>query len=441
MSARKAALLTLIAVERQDAWANAQLKKEIGRAQLARRDAALATRLCFGTLQNRLLLDFYMAAFSTMKPEKMEPAVRNALRLALYQVLFLERIPHSAAVNETVSLTRRYAKNPRAAGMVNGILRSFLRNLDALPQPDGDKWTKLSLQYSHPRWLLEELSRQLPDQAELEALLQIHNQITPTCVQRNTLQGDAQRFCAQLEAEGVELTPHPWLPDCFLLEKSGNLEQLESFRQGMFYVQDAAAKLAVLAASPQPGEKVLDACAAPGGKSFGTAIAMGDQGQLIACDCYPHKQALLEAGAQRLGLSCVQALVQDARAHRQEWEKAFDLVLADVPCSGLGVIRKKPEIRYKDPEQMLGLPALQAEILQTVSAYVKPGGVLLYATCTLRREENEDLVQDFLDKHADFSAEPFSLPKIGMVERGMVTLWPQRVDTDGFFVAKLRRCP
>lgn len=441
MSARKAALLTLVAVETQDAWANAQLKKEIGRAQLVRRDAALATRLCFGTLQNRLLLDFYIAAFATMKPGKMEPAVRNALRLALYQVLFLERIPHSAAVNEAVSLTRRYAKNPRASGMVNGILRSFLRSKQTLPQPKGDRWETLALQYSHPRWLLEELAHQLPDPNELEALLKIHNQITPTCVQRNTLHGEEAAFLAQLEAEGVEATPHPWLPDCFYLEKTGNLDQLLSFQEGAFYVQDAAAKLAVLAAAPVPGARVLDACAAPGGKSFGMAMAMRDQGELIACDCYEHKQALIDAGAQRLGLSCVQAMVQDARVPRPDWAASFDLVLADVPCSGLGVIRKKPEIRYKNPENMQDLPGLQAEILKNVAAYVKPGGVLLYATCTLRREENEAVVSAFLAQNPGFASEGFTLPHLGLVESGMVTLWPQRVDTDGFFVAKMRRCP
>jgi len=440
MSARKAALFTLAAIEQDNAWANAQLKKEIAKAALDRRDAALATRLCFGTLQNRILLDYYLESFSTMKLAKMEARVRNNLRLALYQILFMERIPNSAAVNEAVNLTRKYAKNPRAAGMVNGVLRALLRSLDQLPSlKSEDPLDTLALQYSHPRWLLEELGRSLPPE-ELEALLQLHNDPAPTAVQVNTCRNTAEEVQALLAEDGVVSAQHPWLPDCLILESTGNIEQLKAFQSGAIYVQDPAAKLAVLAAAPQKGDRVLDTCAAPGGKSFAAAIAMQNEGELISCDQYPHKQVLIELGAQRLGLSCISTLVKDARERDVDWEGGFDLLLADVPCSGLGVIRKKPEIRYKDPEQMKELPPLQREILRNVSGYVRPGGILLYATCTLRREENEDVISAFLQENKDYSLESFSLPEpVGLVMTGMVTLWPQRLGTDGFFVAKLRR--
>lgn len=440
MSARKVALFTLAAIEQNDAWANAQLKKEMAKAGLDRRDAALATRLCFGTLQNRILLDYYLEAFATMKLGKMEARVRNNLRLALYQILFMERIPNSAAVNEAVNLTRKYAKNPRAAGMVNGVLRALLRSVEQLPSLQRkDPLDTLALKYSHPRWILDELGRSLPP-AELEALLTVHNEPASTAVQVNTCRNTADEVQALLAEDGVASALHPWLHDCLILEGTGNLEQLKAYQSGSIYVQDPAAKLAVLAAAPQKGNRVLDVCAAPGGKSFAAAIAMQNEGELIACDQYTHKQALIQLGAQRLGLSCISAFVKDARERETDWEGSFDLLLADVPCSGLGVIRKKPEIRYKDPEQMKALPPLQREILRNISAYIRPGGVLLYATCTLLREENEDVISAFLEENKDFSLEAFSLPEpVGLVETGMVTLWPQRLGTDGFFVAKLRR--
>lgn len=440
MSARKAALFTLSAVDQNDAWANGELKKEMAKAGLDRRDAALATRLCFGTLQNRILLDFYLQAFSSMKLSKMEPKVRNALRLALYQILFMERIPNRAAVNEMVSLTRKYAKNPRASGMVNGILRSILRSADELPPIEQkDSLDTLSLRYSHPRWLLEEFSTRLNPE-ELEDLLRVHNSAAPTTLQVNTCRSSLASVQESLEAEGVVAEPHPWLPDCLVLESSGNLEHLTVFREGHVYVQDPAAKLAVLAAAPKSGERVLDACAAPGGKSFAAAIAMQNEGEIFSCDLYPHKKLLIEAGAERLGLSCIQVQVKDAAQKKHEWEREFDLVIADVPCSGLGVIRKKPEIRYKDPVEMNALPSIQKQLLNNLSTYVKPGGRLLYATCTLRQEENEKIVQTFLSEHSEFVLESFTLPgPLGQVEAGMVTLWPQRLSTDGFFVAKLRR--
>lgn len=440
MTARKAALFTLSAVEQTNAWANGELKKEIAKSKLDRRDAALATRLCFGTLQNRILLDYYLQGFSSMKLSKMEPKVRNALRLALYQVLFMERIPPSAAVNETVSLTRKYAKNPRAAGMVNGILRSVLRSLDALPAIEQkNPMDTLALRYSHPRWLLDEFSLRLRPE-ELEELLCIHNSAAPTTLQINLSHTSLEAVQESLQEEGVLSEPHPWLPNCLVLENMGNLEHLSVFREGNVYAQDPAAKLAVLAAEPQPGEQVLDACAAPGGKSFAAAIEMNNQGRIVSCDLYPHKQQLIEAGAQRLGLSCIQVELQDASSRKAEWEQAFDLVIADVPCSGLGVIRKKPEIRYKDPEEMKALPCIQKQILENLATYVRPGGRLLYATCTLRPAENEEIVRHFIAQHSEFSLEEFTLPgPLGHVEEGMVTLWPQRLSTDGFFVAKLRR--
>lgn len=440
MSAREAALLTLVAMERQKAWSNGHLKKVIREEGLDRRDAALATRLCFGVLQNRMLLDFYLQQYSTMKLTKMESKVLGNLRLGLYQMLFMTKIPPNAAVSEAVELTKKHCKNPRAGGMVNGILRNIARHLDELPTIDRkDPVSYLSLLYSHPEWLVNAFSSRLSLQ-ETEELLKWDNSEPPVTVQVNTCRFTVSQVIASLEEEGVVVEKHPWLPGCLILSSTGDLAERTAYREGMLYAQDPAAKLAVLAAGLTPGQKVLDACAAPGGKSFASAIVMEDQGEIHSCDLHAHKKGLIEAGVHRLGLNSITAQVADGKKPKKGWAQGFDTVIADVPCSGLGVIRKKPEIRYKSLEEVEGLPQIQKDILDNVATYVRPGGLLLYSTCTLRREENEAVAEHFLHTHPEFHPEGFTLPSpIGEVAEGQCTLWPQQTGTDGFFIARFRR--
>jgi len=440
MDAREVALLTLNACERQGGWSDGVLKKQLAQSGLDSRDAALATQICFGVLQNRLLLDFYLSRFSNIPLKRMESRVVQLLRIGLYQMLFLTRIPHSAAVNSAVELTHKHCKNPRASGMVNGILRALERSIDHLPTiPQEDRVQYLSTLYSHPAWLVERWIAQLGED-EAACLLSANNAAPPITAQVNTCRISSVALLSRLSEAGVDVQLHPWLKDSLIIRDTGDLERLDSFRDGLFYIQDPASRLAVLAAGVEPGMKVLDACAAPGGKSFALSIAMEDRGAVISCDLHPHKKKLMQAGAQRLGLACMNPQTADATVFREEWADAFDLVVADVPCSGLGVIRKKPDIRSKDPELLAGLPEVQSRIIDNVCRYVKPGGVLLYSTCTLLEEENRQIVEAFLSQHSEFSLEPFSLPEpIGRVEEGMLTLWPHRHDTDGFFFAKLRR--
>ena len=440
MSAREAALLTLTAMERRKAWSDGRLQKSIREAGLDRRDAALATRLCLGVVQNRMLLDWYLQQFSTMKLGKMESTVRNSLRLGLFQMLFLTRIPVTAAVNESVELTKKHCKNPRAAGLVNGVLRNLARRLEDLPVLDReDEAAYWSLLYSHPRWYVEELFRRLPRE-EARALLAWDNGEPAVTVQVNTCRAALERAEESLAGEGVRTERHPWLPDCLILSATGDLAERAAWREGLIYAQDPAARLAALALDLKPGERLLDACAAPGGKSFAAAMAMEDRGEILSCDVHSHKIALIDAGTRRLGLTSVTARVWDGRKLRPEWEGAFDAVLADVPCSGLGVVRKKPEIRYRDPKELAGLPKVQEEILGTVCRYVRPGGRLLYSTCTLLEAENEAVADRFLAAHPEFAPEGFLLPgPLGRVEEGRCTLWPQRLGTDGFFLARFRR--
>ena len=436
-SAREAAMLTLAACERQGAWSDGYLKRILREQGLDWRDSALASRLCYGVQQNKLLLDWHLARFCKSRLTALDIKVLCSLRTAAYQILFLDKIPPSAAVNEAVELTKKHCRNPKAAGMVNGILRALLRE-EEHPEPEGcDRAESLSLKHSHPRWLVEEFARRLGWE-EAERLLAANNEQPPTVAQINTSRFSAEHVLGALLAEGVEAEPHPWMPDCLLLRGTGDLEHLSAFQNGAFYIQDCAARLAVTAAGVTPGGRVLDCCAAPGGKSFAAAIDMRGRGEIISCDIHPHKIKLIEAGRDRLGQSIIAPHLQNAAQFWEGWADAFDTVIADVPCSGLGIIRKKPDIRYKDPEALKGLPKVQRGILDNCSRYVRPGGVLLYSTCTLLRRENEDVVEAFLAENPQFELDPFELPQFG-VQPGLMTFWPHIHGTDGFFAAKLRR--
>lgn len=431
-TAREAALQVLVDCYQRGAWSDSALSVAIRRAKLAGRDAALASRLCYGAQQNQYLLDFWLEKLCTVPLKKLEPPVRAALELGIYQIAFLERIPARAAVHESVELARRWSRNPNSPRLVNAVLRSYMRQKDSLPQPES-----LSVRYSHPQWLVNLFSGEL-DGVGVEELLQADNSQPSTVIQVNTLKTDTAGLQARLESEGVTVAPHPTLPGCLTISGTGDLEQLDSFREGWFQVQDAAARMAVLVADPQPGMQVLDACAAPGGKSFGAAMAMGNRGRIFSCDLQTKKLGRMIAGANRLGISCISAKSMDGRVFFPDWERYFDVVMTDVPCSGLGIIRKKPDIRYKDPTLLEALPAVQSDILGNTSRYVKPGGVLLYSTCTVLRRENQAVVEAFLQNHPAFQLEHFSLPGIGTCP-GMITLWPHIHGTDGFFIAKLRR--
>ncbi len=390
-------------------------------------------------LQNRGLLDFYLSHFSNTPLKRMELQVVQILRLGAYQLLFLDKIPPSAAVDSSVTLTKKHCKNPRAAGMVNGILRNISRNQNHLPEiPQQNPLEALSIRYSHPLWLVTELASNLPLQ-ELETLLQENNQQPVITAMVNTVLATTSEVTEALEQSGVTVTPHPWLSHCLILQNTGNIEKLSAFTDGLFYIQDPASRLAVLCANPFAGAQVLDTCAAPGGKSMALAISMENQGSVTACDLHPHKKKLIQASATRLKLDCISAETTNATQYKDAWTKQFDVVLVDAPCSGLGVIRKKPDIRYKDPAPLKELPAVQKKILDNVANYVKTGGVLVYSTCTILPRENQDVVTYFLEHHTDYQLESFSLPHIGEVSQGYLTLYPHRHQTDGFFMAKFRR--
>ena len=435
--ARETALEVLMQVDRANAWSDGSLKRTIAKNKLDSRDAALATRLSYGVIQNKLLLDYYISCYCTQKAEKLESVIRNILRIGGYQILFMDKVPHHAAVNEAVEMTRR-SNRPKAAGMVNAVLRKFVANWMNMPALPGTTADYLSIRYSHPKWLVQRLMDLLGPE-EAEEYLRMNNEIVPTTIQTNLLKTTPEELEKELRQSGVTVEKHPWLPGCFEVSATGDLESLPAFTEGRFMVQDAAARLVAVVAAPEQTANVLDVCAAPGGKSFALAIDMQDQGQIVSCDIHPHKLQLVEKSAQRLGITSIRVAQADGREHHAAWQQSADLVVADVPCSGLGIIRKKPDIRYKNPKELAQLPEIQKAILENAATYVCPGGTLIYSTCTVLPEENEQVTEEFLAKHIDFTLESFSLPLPIGTSQGHLTLWPQRYGTDGFYICRMRR--
>jgi 16S rRNA (cytosine967-C5)-methyltransferase len=437
-TARDTALEVLMQISSANAWSDGSLKRTISRNGLDSRDAAFATRLAYGVVQNRILLDYYIGHYCSQRPGHLETVVLNVLRIGAYQILFMDKVPAHSAVNEAVEMVKRHGR-PKAAGLVNAVLRKLAasrQSLPALPADSEASW--LSVQYSHPQWLVQRILDTIGPE-ETERFLRGNNEIIPISIQTNRLKVTPDQLEKELLEAEVQLERHPWLEGCFLVSGAGDMESLPAFREGHFMVQDAAARLAVLAAQAEPGDRVMDVCAAPGGKSFSMAIDMADEGDILSCDIHPHKLKLLENGAARLGIRSVRTALADGREPHAAWREQADLVVADVPCSGLGIIRKKPDIRYKDPKELAGLPDVQRAILANAASYVRPGGALLYSTCTVLRAENEAVTDEFLAQHPDFVREPFELPgPIGRVD-GQVTLWPQRQGTDGFYICRMRR--
>ena len=437
-SARATALRVLVSCRNNGAWADAALKAQISRDGLSGPDAALCSRIVYGVMQNRMLLDFYIGAYCTQKPDHLQPPLLEILRIGAYQIIYLDKIPDSAAVNTSVELAK-LAKRWQASGLVNAVLRKLSQNKKALPPvPERDDVQRLSIQYSHPKWFVKRLVSLL-GREEAERFLACDNQIAPITVQVNPLKTTLEALTEELQQAGISVQPHSWVPDCLELSGTGDLAALPSFREGKFLVQDSAARLVSLIAGIRPGQKVLDVCAAPGGKSLSAAFAMAGNGSIVACDLHENKLKRIQESADRLGVNIITTQAADGRVFRPEWEASFDTVLVDAPCSGLGIIRKKPDTRYKKADDLFTLPVVQAAILDNAARYVRPGGMLVYSTCTILPEENEQVTEAFLAEHADFGLEPFELPLPVGKSDGSLTLWPQRHDTDGFYICRMTR--
>lgn len=418
VNVRKLAWDTLCRCEKAGQYSNLAVDAVLKKTPVPEADRALFTALVYGSIERQTTLDYWIDSLAQTPPEA---EIRVLLRLGLYQLAFLDRVPDHAAVNETVSLAPK-----RASGFVNAVLRSFLRAGKTLPPPDraADPIGFLSVTGAVCRPLAEKLIAVFGlDRAA--SILTATLQKKDTCLRYNPLKIELSAFAAALRAAGYE--PAPVGCTGFRLSGSSPVGKLPGFSEGWFFVQDEASQKCVSALGAKPGMTVLDVCACPGSKSFGAAIDMQNQGRVLSFDLHASKLSLVASGAARLGISILSAAERDARDPLPEWENKADRVICDVPCSGFGVLSKKPDLRLKSPETSAGLPQIQAAILARSATLVRPGGRLVYSTCTIFPEENEGVVEPFLAANSDFT----------LIEKQ--TLYPDTDGTDGFFFAVLER--
>lgn len=434
--ARITAAKLLLKMESSDAYSNILLDSAFSETDLGERDKAFAAALFYGVTERRMTLDYIIAQNSKTPFEKLDKAVITILRMGFYQLLYMPSVPESAAVNESVKLCKKL-KVFSAQGFVNGMLRTFLRNKKRVDYKGLTKSQRLSTEFSAPLWLAEKLIDEYGIERAVQTL-ELSLGKPPLYARVNTIKCTDDELIKALSKEGISAQKHPTIEHCVKLFKTGDLEKSKAFRSGMFHIQDISSQLCCLTLRPVVNETVLDMCAAPGGKTFTMAQLMLNRGRIISMDLHDMRVALIEDGAARLGINIVEARQNDALTLCDGLPEA-DRVLCDVPCSGLGVIRRKPEIKYKNPADFVELPKIQRAILENAAHYVKVGGTLVYSTCTLSRAENDDVAEDFLKCHPEFAPLVQPLPIDGAESSYKRTFFPTADGGDGFFTASFRR--
>lgn len=433
LNSRLAALQILKRFRKQKSWTTDVLTSVQSSFNLNGRDTAFASKLAKTVLENQNMLDFYIDHFSNASFNSIENDVLDILRIAIAQCLYMDRVPFSAAVDTAVSCCRTTG-HERACKYVNGLLRHFLREKDnlKLPCPENEA-DRLSLWYTHPKWMVERLIS-FYDIAHTEAFLRANNTTDDINFYINPIKTSSEEFLNLMDSLGVEYRINPDWDDAIQIHHVGRITEIPGYDEGYFYIQDPAAHEVSIVSGVRPGMMVLDCCAAPGGKSISTAILMNNRGHILDLDIHNNKLKRIQDNCARLGINIIDAKCQDAR---EPLEGKFDIVLADVPCSGTGVIGKRPEIRYKSEESIRALPEIQFSILQNICENVSADGCLIYSTCSVLPEENEQVINRFLSSNEEFSLEGFETA--GKLCNGMFTYWPQKHHTDGFFICKLRK--
>ncbi len=437
--ARGTAIKLLNRIERSDAYMDKLLDIELRAEELSSVDKSLLSELVHGVTRWQGRLDYLLNSFTHGNFSKTEINLKNTLRVALYQILFLTRMPQYAAVNEAVEFIKRM-RGDKTANFVNAVLRNIIRNLNDIqyPKKDENLLHYLSVYYSHPQWLVKRWMSRF-EQAELEKFLTCNNEIPPLTICINKLKISPGEFLGLLDKEQIQYEGSQFIDFFIRVKTLTGIAQMDIFRQGYFSIQDESQAMPVLLLSPQPGERVIDMCAAPGGKTMLMSQLMKNQGQILVVDKFEHKLNLLKTNAERLGVSNINPCLADAS--QLETEQA-EKVLLDAPCSGLGTLRKKPDIKWKrEQEDILVMVKLQELLFERAATLVKPGGVLVYSTCTTEPEENELQVKKFLERHPEFHIDDASkfVNKNVVNGDGFVMTFPHRQHIDGGFSARLMK--
>jgi 16S rRNA (cytosine967-C5)-methyltransferase len=441
---RETALKILYDINEKGAYSNIAIDKHLDSTELKAVDRGFITELVYGTVKWRLKIDWVIEQFSNVKLRKLSPWILNILRMGIYQLIFTDRVPESAACNESVKLAGKYG-HQASRGYVNGILRNIARNKNSIKYPDenADMIKYLSVKYSHPEWLVEKWLKRYGREFA-EGLLESNNGVADLTVRANTLKTSRDELIRSLNLEGMEAEAGKYISEAIRLNKPSSITGSDLFSQGLFQVQDESSMLVAHILDPKPGELVMDLCSAPGGKATHIAQLMENRGTVIARDIHPHKIRLIAQAAERLGTEIVKPEVFDALKLDHNYIGKADKVLVDAPCTGYGILRRKPDIKWsRNLEDQNEIVELQKKILEIASEYVKPGGMLIYSTCTIEPEENEDVVEEFVISHSEFEfcgiEQLLPGPLAGRSREGYLQLFPNIDGIDGFFIAKMRK--
>jgi len=442
--ARETALKILYDINENNAYSNISVNKHLESGNLREIDRAFITDLVYGTEKWLLQIDYIIEKYSSVKLKKLSPWIKNILRVGIYQLLHTDKIPVSAACNTSVDLAKRYG-HQASSRFVNAVLRNVAKNIDNIPYPDkANVAESFSVIYSHPKWMVDRWIS-LFGVDFTEALLKSNNEVPDFTIRVNTLKTVRDELIEVLHKEGVKAKNGKYLEEAVVLENPSSITRLEAFKNGLFQVQDESSMLASRVLDPKEGELVIDVCSAPGGKTTHMAQLMNNKGTIVARDVYPHKLKLMENAAARLGIDNIKTEIFDACLLDEKMLGKADKVLVDAPCSGLGIIRKKPDIKYsKNLNELDEIIGLQRKILFNAAQYIKVGGCLVYSTCSIQPEENLDNIMAFLSENNQFKLIGFEelLPenlKISSSREGYIQLYPNINQTDGFFICKIVR--
>jgi 16S rRNA (cytosine967-C5)-methyltransferase len=440
--ARLIAINTLYDIEEKKSFSNIKLNQYFKKYNPSPVDRAFAAEILYGTIRWKLKIDYMIQKFSSMKINKISPWVLSCLRTAVYQIFYMNKVPDFAAVNEAVELSK--IKEKKASSFVNGVLRNILRNknqYDNIEEKDSIK--RLSIEYSHPEWFVNKYIKTYGEEFVRE-LMGVNNTPPELTIRINTLKCTKEELVEKLSSKGIECLDGK-IEESLILKGYSMIEKSEELNEGLFTIQDESSMLAVKVLNPEPGEKLLDLCSAPGGKATHMAQLMKNRGEITAFDIHEHKMKLINQNASRLGIDIIKTYLKDSSIYNDEFFEYADRILVDAPCSGLGLIRKKPEIRWTvKPQDIVELQKIQMEILKNAAKYIKKGGILVYSTCTITQEENEDIIEMFLNENSNFKLEnicdyiPESI-KADTCSCGYIKLFPNVHKSDGFFIAKLIR--
>lgn len=452
--ARETALKILYKIDEEKAYSNIVLNSEIKKQKekLQRKDIGLISEIVYGVTTWRITLDEIIEKYSKIKLKKISKWILNILRMSIYQIIFLDKIPKSAAVNEGVNLAKKYG-NRGSIGFVNAVLRKVDKKDYTKLFEEKDNIKRISITTSMPEWIILELKKEGVSIDKIEEICKNSNIRPSISVRINNLKINKQELKEKLQEKGIK-TEDGILNDFLILNNIKDIENLEEFTQGYFTVQDEVAGLTALVLNPQPGENVLDACSSPGGKTTYLAELMKNQGNIVATDIYEHRTKLVENAAKRLGINIIKTSVQDATIFNEKYKEKFDKILLDVPCLGIGVLKRKPDIKWqKEQKDVDEISKIQYKILENCSKYLKKNGEIVYSTCSIFKKENEGIIEKFIKNNLEFQIEKFDFEKNSQLKNEKkANLFFQNYiknckylevyqneKTDGFFICKMTK--